>query len=106
MGLVAASVGMYPLAYSGETRVSGSARYGVVADSMRMLARREPTLAPFSNGRDTGFASAARARDRVRRQRRVKRQRQVGNSPQAFSHLTLISAAHAIAAAEGAARSG
>jgi glutamate---cysteine ligase / carboxylate-amine ligase len=45
MGLVAASVGMYPLAYSGETRVSGSARYGVVADSMRMLARREPTLA-------------------------------------------------------------
>jgi glutamate---cysteine ligase / carboxylate-amine ligase len=45
MGLIAASAGMYPLAYSGETRVSGSARYGVVAESMRMLARREPTLA-------------------------------------------------------------
>jgi glutamate---cysteine ligase / carboxylate-amine ligase len=45
MGLIAASVGMYPLDYSGESRVSGSARYGVVADSMRMLARREPTLA-------------------------------------------------------------
>jgi glutamate---cysteine ligase / carboxylate-amine ligase len=92
MGLVAASAGMYPLAYSGETRVSGSARDGVVADLMRMLARREPTLAlhihigvpdpedairvlnglrdavpvllalsansPFSQGRDTGFASA------------------------------------------------
>jgi carboxylate-amine ligase len=45
MGLSAASAGMYPLSYSGETRVSGSARDGVVADSMRMLARREPTLA-------------------------------------------------------------
>lgn len=45
MGLIAASAGMYSLAYAGETRVSGSARYGVVADSMRMLARREPTLA-------------------------------------------------------------
>ncbi len=45
MGLVAASLGTYPLAYSGETRVSGSARYRLVSKSMRMLARREPTLA-------------------------------------------------------------
>lgn len=45
MGLTAASSGTYPLAHPGETRVSGSARYGMVADSMRMLARREPTLA-------------------------------------------------------------
>ena len=45
MGLIAASAGMYPLANSGETRVSGSARYRVVAGSMRTLARREPTLA-------------------------------------------------------------
>jgi len=36
----------------------------------------------------------------------VPRSRQVGNFPQAFSHLTLIVAARAIAAAEEAARSG
>ncbi len=46
---------MYPLAYSGETRVSGSARYGVVADSMRMLARREPTLARLATAATPGL---------------------------------------------------
>jgi len=45
MGLCAASAGVYPLAWSGETRVAGSGRYGLVAESMRSLARREPTLA-------------------------------------------------------------
>lgn len=45
MGLIAASLGTYPLTYSGETRVSGAARYEIVGKSMRMLARREPTLA-------------------------------------------------------------
>jgi glutamate---cysteine ligase / carboxylate-amine ligase len=45
MGLLAASLGTYPLAYSGETRVSGGARYQLVGKSMRMLARREPTMA-------------------------------------------------------------
>ena len=92
MRLCAASAGTYPLPSPGESRVSGSERYRVVADSMRALARREPTLAlhvhvgipdpedairvlnglrgavpillalsansPFSQGRDTGFASA------------------------------------------------
>ncbi len=45
MGLGAASAGAYPLVSSGESRVSGSERYRMVADSMRALARREPTLA-------------------------------------------------------------
>ena len=45
MGMGAASAGTYPLACSGETRVSGSERYRMVADSMRALARREITLA-------------------------------------------------------------
>lgn len=45
MGLRAASAGTYPLVSSCEARVSGSERYRMVADSMRALARREPTLA-------------------------------------------------------------
>jgi carboxylate-amine ligase len=45
MGLVAASAGTYPLLPKRETRVYRSGRYGVVADSMRALARREITLA-------------------------------------------------------------
>jgi glutamate---cysteine ligase / carboxylate-amine ligase len=92
MGVCVASAGTYPLASSVESRVSGSERYRMVADSMRALARREPTLAlhvhvgvpdpedairvlnglrrevpvllalsansPFSQARDTGFASS------------------------------------------------
>jgi glutamate---cysteine ligase / carboxylate-amine ligase len=92
MGLVAASAGTYPAGSAGETRVSGTRRYGTVAESMRSLAHRDPTLAlhvhvgipdpeaairvmnslraavplllalaansPFSQGRDSGFASA------------------------------------------------
>lgn len=45
MGLGAASPGTYPLESSGESRVSGSDRYRMLAHSMRALARREPTLA-------------------------------------------------------------
>jgi len=45
LGVVAACAGMPPLASSEEVRVSGAERYRLVADSMRSLARREPTLA-------------------------------------------------------------
>ncbi|HYB26083.1 MAG TPA: YbdK family carboxylate-amine ligase [Solirubrobacteraceae bacterium] len=45
MRLAAASAGTYPMACREETRVSRGARYSLVSDSMRSLARREPTLA-------------------------------------------------------------
>ena len=91
VGLDAASAGTYPLAVAAETRISHRPRYREVADTMRALAHREPTLAmhahvgvpdsedairvlnglrgvvplllalsansPYSQGRDTGFAS-------------------------------------------------
>ena len=45
MHLCAACSGTYPLECVAETRVSGSARYQLVSESMRSLARRDPTLA-------------------------------------------------------------
>lgn len=45
LGIVAASAGLHPLAGPDETRVSGEARYRLIAESMRSLARREPTAA-------------------------------------------------------------
>jgi carboxylate-amine ligase len=44
-GLCAASSGTHPLALWSDTRVSDSARYQLVYESMRELARREPTFA-------------------------------------------------------------
>lgn len=45
MGLRAAVAGTYPLDAPRETQVAGSERYRVIANSMRALARRDPTLA-------------------------------------------------------------
>jgi carboxylate-amine ligase len=45
MGLRAASAGTYPLVCPEDARVSRAPRYSMVAESMRALARREPTLA-------------------------------------------------------------
>lgn len=44
-GLSPASAGTYPLLGPSRVRISGSPRYSQVADSMRSLARQEPTLA-------------------------------------------------------------
>jgi carboxylate-amine ligase len=44
-GLVAACAGMHPLAQRGETKLSSGDRYRAVGDSLRALARREPTMA-------------------------------------------------------------
>ena len=41
----AASAGTYPIPPTRDTSVTSTGRYSVVADSMRALARREPTLA-------------------------------------------------------------
>ena len=44
-GLVAAGSGTHPFAMWTETRVSGGARYQLILQTMRELARREPTFA-------------------------------------------------------------
>lgn len=45
VGLRAATAGTHPFAVWNDTRVSGGARYQLVYESMRELARREPTFA-------------------------------------------------------------
>jgi carboxylate-amine ligase len=45
MGLAAAGSGTHPSTVSEETQVSGSPRYRLIHDSLRVLARREPTMA-------------------------------------------------------------
>jgi glutamate---cysteine ligase / carboxylate-amine ligase len=45
LGLHAACAGTYPLARQDDVRTSGAGRYDTITASMRMLARREPTLA-------------------------------------------------------------
>lgn len=45
MGLTAAVAGIHPLPFREESEVSGAARYRDLGESMRALARREPTMA-------------------------------------------------------------
>ncbi len=45
MGLAVAAAGTHPLAVWQETEISGAARYRLVEQAMRVLARREPTMA-------------------------------------------------------------
>lgn len=45
LGLSVAAAGTHPLAVADETTVSGAARYQLLGDSLRSLARREPTMA-------------------------------------------------------------
>jgi carboxylate-amine ligase len=45
LGLSVAAAGTHPLAMGEETAVSGAARYQLLRDSLRSLARREPTMA-------------------------------------------------------------
>src|SRR6478672_722053 len=45
MGLAVAAAGMHPMTVWKETRMSSAPRYRLLGDSLRMLARREPTMA-------------------------------------------------------------
>ncbi len=45
MGLAAAAAGTHPFTVREKTEVSGAARYRALNDSLRVLARREPTMA-------------------------------------------------------------
>jgi len=45
MGLTVAAAGTHPLTVREESEISGAARYRALNDSMRVLARREPTMA-------------------------------------------------------------
>jgi carboxylate-amine ligase len=45
MGARAACAGMHPLQSAEQTMISGAKRYQLIADTMRSLARREPTMA-------------------------------------------------------------
>ena len=45
MGLAAAAAGTHPMTVRAETEVSGAARYRELDDSLRVLVRREPTMA-------------------------------------------------------------
>ena len=45
MGLSVAAAGAHPMTVREETAVSGAARYRLLDDSLRSLARREPTMA-------------------------------------------------------------
>ena len=45
LGIRAACAGTYPLARAEDVALSGASRYRIIADSMRSLARRAPTMA-------------------------------------------------------------
>lgn len=45
LGVVPACAGMHPLAAAQDTRISATPRYRLISDSMRFLARGEPTMA-------------------------------------------------------------
>ena len=45
MGLSVAGAGTHPLTVREETEVSGAVRYRALNDSVRVLARRDPTVA-------------------------------------------------------------
>jgi glutamate---cysteine ligase / carboxylate-amine ligase len=66
LGLRAAAAGTHPLATRAEVRVAPDARYRRIDDTMRALARREPTMALHVHVAVPDAASAVRALDGLR----------------------------------------
>ena len=67
MGLRVAVAGTHPLTVRQETEVSGAARYRAIDDSMRVLARREPTMALHVHVGVPGAEDAIRVLNGLRR---------------------------------------
>jgi carboxylate-amine ligase len=66
LGLRAAVAGTHPLAQGHETEVSGGARYQLLHEGLRVLARREPTFALHVHVGVPDAELATRAADRIR----------------------------------------
>jgi carboxylate-amine ligase len=66
LGLRAAAAGTHPLATRGEVRIAPDARYRQIEDTMRAIARREPTMALHVHVAVPDAASAVRALDGLR----------------------------------------
>jgi carboxylate-amine ligase len=66
LGLRAAAAGTHPLATRAEVRVAPDARYRRIEDTMRAIARREPTMALHVHVAVPDAASAIRALDGLR----------------------------------------
>ena len=66
LGLRAAVAGTHPLAHGHEIEVSGGARYRLLHEGLRVLARREPTFALHVHVGVPDAELAVRAADRLR----------------------------------------
>jgi glutamate---cysteine ligase / carboxylate-amine ligase len=66
LGLAAAAAGTHPLATRAEVEVSAGSRYRGIAETTRVLARREPTMALHVHVAVPTGDAAIRALDRLR----------------------------------------
>jgi carboxylate-amine ligase len=67
MGLAVAAAGTHPLTVSDETAVSAAPRYRLLQESMRLLVRREPTMALHVHVGVPGADDAVRVLNALRR---------------------------------------
>ncbi len=67
MGLAVCAAGTHPLTMTQETKISGAARYRLLDQSLRLLARREPTMALHVHVGVPGPENAIRVLNGLRR---------------------------------------